>query len=83
MVLDFNLFNLFENQTKGLSFIKQSRKESAKTDTYKVFQGKIEIGLIKWSSRVRGYAFLPTTDCQEEVKIFIKNLMDKRRRGIK
>jgi hypothetical protein len=78
-ILDFILFNLLEGKT-DLKFIKQPKKESAKTETYKVIKDDIEIGLIKWSSRMRGYAFLPSDNCQDDVKIFIKNLMDKRRK---
>jgi hypothetical protein len=28
---------------------------------------------------MRGYAFLPTPDCNDEIKEFIKDLMKKRR----
>lgn len=79
MILDFNLFNLFES-TQGLKFIKQPKKESAKTDTYKVIFQDNEVGLIKWSSRMRGYAFLPLPSCEADVKNFIKDLMNKRRK---
>ena len=34
---------------------------------------------IKWYSRMRGYAFLPTSDCNDEIKDFIKDLMKKRK----
>lgn len=34
---------------------------------------------IKWSSRMRGYAFLPTPDCDPKIKEFVKELMRKRR----
>ena len=37
------------------------------------------IGQIKWYSRMRGYGFLPTPDCNDEIKEFIKDLMKKRR----
>jgi hypothetical protein len=37
------------------------------------------IGQVKWSSRMRGYAFLPTADSETEIKSFVKELMDKRR----
>lgn len=78
-ILDFTLFNLLEGKTTDIKFVKQPKKDSAKTDVYKVFKGDIEIGLVKWFSRMRGYAFLPTTDCAEEVKEFIKDLMTKRK----
>jgi hypothetical protein len=37
------------------------------------------IGQIKWSSRMRGYAFLPEKDHDDEIKTFIKDLMSKRK----
>ena len=40
--------------------------------------GKI-IGQIKWSSRMMGYAFQPTNDCNDKIKEFIKDLMNTRR----
>ena len=38
------------------------------------------IGQIKWSSRMRGYAFQPTTDSSDEIKEFIKDLMKSRKK---
>jgi len=79
-ILDFNLFNLLEGKKTELEFIKQPKKVGAKTETYKVIKAEIEIGVIKWSSRLRGYGFLPSVDCQDEIKDFIKDLMKKRRK---
>ncbi len=79
MILHFALFSLLESAKDGIKFEKQPKKESAKTDTYNVIKDGSVIGLVKWSSRVRGYAFLPTTDCQDDVKEFIKGLMNKRK----
>lgn len=58
---------------------KRKTKKEAKTDVYDVHKSGIVIGQIKWSSRNRGYAFLPTPDCEPEIKEFIKNLMAERR----
>ena len=69
---------VFENES-NLKFIRKEKKKGAKTDTYDVSKSDIVIGQIKWSSRMRGYAFLPTTDCDNEVKEFVKELMRKRR----
>ena len=66
---------IFEN----LSFTKQPKKKGAKTDVYNISKGNGVIGQIKWSSRMRGYAFLPTPDCDPKIKEFIKELMRKRR----
>lgn len=79
MLLDFALFSLFESGKDGIKFVKQPKKESAKTDTYNVIKDGSVIGLVKWSSRLRGYGFLPTTDCQKDVKEFIKDLMNQRK----
>lgn len=64
---------------ESVKFIKQPKKTGAKTDTYNVSKNDVIIGQIKWSSRMRGYAFLPTSDCDIDVKDFIKDLMKKRR----
>lgn len=70
--------NIFENKS-NLKFTKKEKKKGAKTDTYDVSKSGTVIGQIKWSSRMRGYAFLPTTDCDNEIKEFVKELMKKRR----
>jgi hypothetical protein len=71
-------FKLFEKKS-DLQFIKLPRKEGNKTDVYKVLKNDIEIGRIKWSSRVMGYAFLPMEECDLEIKTFIKKLMSDRK----
>ena len=71
-------FKVFENKS-NLKFTKKEKKKGAKTDTYDVSKSGTVIGQIKWSSRMRGYAFLPTTDCDNEIKEFVKELMRKRR----
>ena len=71
-------YSLFESKS-NIKFTKQAKKKGAKTDTYNVSKGVNIIGQIKWSSRMRGYAFLPTKDCDLEIKDFIKDLMKKRR----
>ena len=73
-------YNLFESkEVSKLKFTLQPKKKGAKTDTYNVSkEGKV-IGQIKWYSRMRGYAFLPTNDISSEIKDFIKDLMKKRR----
>ena len=57
----------------------QAKKKGAKTETYNVSKDGNVIGQIKWSSRMRGYAFLPTNDISDEIKDFVKDLMKKRR----
>ena len=69
---------LFESKS-NLKFTKQPKKKGAKTEIYNVSKDGNVIGQIKWSSRMRGYAFLPTTDSSDEIKEFIKDLMKKRR----
>jgi hypothetical protein len=69
---------LFESKS-NLKFTKQPKKKGSKTETYNVNKDGNLIGQIKWSSRMRGYAFLPTTDSSDEIKEFIKDLMKKRR----
>jgi len=71
-------YRIFESKS-GLTFTKQPKKKGAKTETYNVSKSGNVIGQIKWYSRMRGYAFLPTTDSSDEIKEFIKELMRKRR----
>jgi hypothetical protein len=71
-------YKIFESKS-NLKFTKKEKKKGAKTDTYDVTKSGTVIGQIKWSSRMRGYAFLPTTDCDNEIKEFVKDLMIKRR----
>jgi hypothetical protein len=73
---------LFESKS-NLKFTKQPKKKGAKTETYNVSKDGSVIGQIKWSSRMRGYAFLPTNDSSDEIKEFIKDLMTKRRNSEK
>ena len=72
-------YKIFESKS-NLKFTKKEKKKGAKTDTYDVTKSGTVIGQIKWSSRMRGYAFLPTTDCDNEIKEFVKDLMKKRRK---
>jgi hypothetical protein len=73
--------DIFEakKEVSNLKFTLQPKKKGAKTDTYNVSKDGHVIGQIKWYSRMRGYAFLPTPDCNDEIKEFIKDLMKKRR----
>ena len=71
-------YKVFEEKS-NLKFTKKEKKKGAKTDTYDVSKSGTVIGQIKWSSRMRGYAFLPTTDCDNEIKEFVKELMKKRK----
>ncbi len=71
-------YEVFESKS-SIKFIKKEKKKGAKTDTYDVSKGGIIIGQVKWSSRMRGYAFLPTSDCDSDIKEFVKDLMRKRR----
>jgi hypothetical protein len=64
-----------------LKFVKQPKKKGAKTETYNVNKDGNIIGQIKWSSRMRGYAFQPTTDSSDEIKEFIKTLMKSRKKS--
>ncbi len=70
--------NIFENKS-NLKFTKKEKKKGAKTDTYDVSKSGTVIGQIKWSSRMRGYAFLPTSDVSLDIKEYISNLMKKRK----
>jgi hypothetical protein len=71
---------LFESKS-NLKFVKQPKKKGAKTETYNVNKDGNIIGQIKWSSRMRGYAFQPTTDSSDEIKEFIKTLMKSRKKS--
>ena len=71
-------YQIFEAKS-NIKFIKQPKKKGAKTDVYNVSRGGSVIGQVKWSSRMRGYAFLPTSDCDNQIKEFTKDLMAKRR----
>lgn len=69
--------------TESIKFNKQPKKKGAKTEVYNVSKNGTTVGVVKWSSRNRGYAFLPTTECELEVKEFVKDLMKKRRENKK
>ena len=73
--------DIFETkkEVSNLKFTLQPKKKGAKTYTYNVNKDGNVIGQIKWYSRMRGYGFLPTPDCNDEIKEFIKDLMKKRR----
>ncbi len=73
-------YEVFESKS-NIKFIKKEKKKGAKTDTYDVSKSGNIIGQIKWSSRMRGYAFLPASDCESDIKEFVKDLMSKRREG--
>jgi hypothetical protein len=72
-------YKLFESKSK-IKFVKQQNKKGAKTEIYNVVKGSNVIGQIKWSSRMRGYAFLPEKDHETEIKDFIKDLMAQRKK---
>lgn len=74
-----NNLQSFEMFNENVKFVKLVKKADKKTDTYNVLKDDTIIGQIKWSSRARGYAFLPTEDCSAEIKEFVKDLMIKRR----
>lgn len=71
-------YQLFESKS-SIKFVKKDSKKGAKTETYDVVKSGEVIGQIRWSSRMRGYAFLPEKDHDDEIKTFIKDLMSKRR----
>jgi len=71
-------YQLFESKS-NIKFVKKESKKGAKTETYDVVKSGDVIGQIRWSSRTRGYAFLPEKDHDDEIKTFIKDLMSKRR----
>lgn len=73
-------YKLFESKS-SLKFVKQPTKKGAKTETYNVINDGEAIGQIKWSSRMRGYAFLPEKEHDVEIKNFIKDLMSKRKKS--
>jgi len=75
-ILNFKLFEL----KSEIQFKKQPKKEGAKTDIYFVYKSGTLIGQIKWYSRLRGYSFLPSNDCSDEIKDFVKTLMYNRRK---
>lgn len=75
---DFLIYNLLEN-TSNLQFIKKERKKGNKTDIYDVIKDGQVIGQIKWSSRIRSYGFLPSNDCDEQIREFIQKQMKKRK----
>ena len=83
----YTLFERVSNETKlfesksSLKFTKQPSKKGAKTETYNVIKDGEVIGQIKWSSRMRGYAFLPEKEHDDEIKKFIKDLMNKRKKS--
>jgi hypothetical protein len=73
-------YKIFESKS-SLKFVKQPSKKGTKTETYNVVKDGEVIGQIKWSSRMRGYAFLPEKQHDDEIKNFIKNLMGKRKKS--
>lgn len=73
-------YKIFESKS-SLKFVKQPTKKGAKTETYNVVKDGEVIGQIKWSSRMRGYAFLPEKEHGDEIKNFIKDLMSKRKKS--
>ena len=77
LIKTFESFNLFES----LEFKKQPSK--GKTERYKVKKDEKEIGEVKWSSRMRGYAFQPPSDSEKEIKDFTSKLMTKWRKNRK
>ena len=72
-------YQIFESKS-GIKFVKKESKKGAKTETYDVVKAGEIIGQIRWSSRMRVYAFLPEKDHDDEIKTFIKDLMSKRKR---
>ena len=71
-------YQIFESKS-SIKFVKKEAKKGAKTETYDVVKSGEVIGQVRWSSRMRGYAFLPEKDHDTEIKTFIKDLMSKRR----
>jgi hypothetical protein len=70
-------YKLFESKS-NIKFIKKDKRKVQRLILDVSKSGTI-IGQVKWSSRMRGYAFLPTADSETEIKSFVKELMDKRR----
>lgn len=76
----FNIQN-YKMFNENIKFVKQKKKnKDAKTDTFNVVKNDFVIGLVKWSSRLRGYGFVPTPDCNDDIKEFVKSLMSERRK---
>lgn len=73
-------YKIFESKS-SLKFVEQPTKKGAKTETYNVIKNGEVIGQIKWSSKMRGYAFLPEKEHDVEIKNFIKDLMSKRKKS--
>ena len=73
-------YRLFE-AASSVRFVKKESKKGAKTETYDVVKSGEVIGQVKWSSRIRGYAFLPEKEHEDEIKDFIKDLMSKRKKA--
>ena len=73
-------YQLFESKS-NIKFVKKESKKGAKTETYDVVKSGEVIGQVKWSSRMRGYAFLPEKEHEDEIKDFIKDLMSKRKKA--
>jgi len=71
-------YKIFESNS-DLRFVKKPTKKGAKTEIYDVIKSGNIIGQVKWYSRMRGYAFLPTNDSDLQIKNFVKDLMVKRR----
>lgn len=67
-------YKIFETKS-NIKFTKQTKKKDAKTDVYNVTKSGTLIGQVKWSSRARGYAFLPTPECESDIKEFVKEIM--------
>ena len=66
---------IVSEQSEGkLKFNKQTKKKGAKTDVYNVVKNGSTIGQVKWSSRLRGYGFLPPDGDESEVKEFVKDV---------
>ena len=65
---------LNEQSGTKLKFNKQTKKKGAKTDVYNLVKNGSTIGQVKWSSRLRGYGFLPPDGDESEVKEFVKDV---------
>jgi hypothetical protein len=79
-IVDWDWNSITESKVSSkLKFKKMPKKKGAKTDVYDVIKDGNVIGQIKWSSRMRGYAFLPENDISDDIKNFVKDLMKKRR----
>ena len=68
------VINEESGSTSKLKFNKQPRKKDAKTDVYNVVKGGTTIGQVKWSSRLRGYGFLPPSGDESDVTEFVKEV---------